>query len=238
MAEDAAGRAPGALTRFDILARPGYLLAEIRGRQTGEDMREFLVAVQAACRQHGCPKILMRVVRSRPVFKPEDYGLESDQRGYVNELVTPACQVALLGDTPELNAAHEYIEVIARQQNVNVRAFGDEAAAVRWLAGAPAPGRRYRFARLVLLGAPEDAGVYSLWDGEEVIYYGRAAGGPGATIRARLLDHFHGKADPARATHYSWEVCRDPVAREADLLREFTISFGRLPRGNIGARSL
>lgn len=220
--------------RFGVAARPGYLLAEIAGRQTAGEMREFLLAVQAACRSHGCPKILMRVTRSRPVFKPEDYGLAGNVPGYVNELVTPKCQVALVGDTPELNAAHEYIEVVARQQNVNVRAFCDEAAAVRWLAGEPAPERRYRFARLVLLGAPDDAGVYSLWDGDEVIYYGRAAGGPGGTIRARLLEHFDGRVDEAtsRATHYSWEVCADPAAREADLLREFQAAFGRAPRCN------
>lgn len=216
--------------RFEIAPGPGYLLAQIAGRETAEEMREFLVAVQAACREHACPKILMRVTKSRPVFKPEDYGLSS----YVNELVTPKCQVALVGDTPELNAAHEYIELVARQQNVNARAFPDEAAAVRWLAGEPAPGRRYRFARLVLLGAPDDAGVYALFDGEEVIYYGRATGAPGATIRARLLDHFHGRIDAAtsRATHYSWELCADPVAREADLLREFRAQFGRAPRCN------
>jgi len=115
-----------------------------------------------------------------------------------------------------------------------VRAFSDEAAALRWLAGAAAPERRYRFARLVLLGAPNDAGVYSLWDGEEIIYYGRAAGGAGGTIRTRLLDHYHGRVDEAtqRATHYSWELCPDPATREADLLREFRTLFGRAPRCN------
>ena len=220
--------------RFSICARPGYLLAEISGRDTAAEMREFLIAVQAACREHGRPKILMRVTQSRPVFKPEDYGLAGNMRGYVTDLVTPKCQVALLGDTHELNAAHEYIEVVARQQNVNVRAFSDEASALRWLQGEPEPERRYRFARLVLLGAPDVAGVYSLWDGEEIIYYGRAAGGPHGTIRARLLEHFHGRLEPdtSRATHYSWEVCADPAAREAALLREFHALFGRAPRCN------
>src|SRR6185436_5368861 len=158
--------------RFAIHRRPGYLLAELSHRETGEEMREFLLAVSAACKEHGCPRILMRISRSRPVFKPEDYGLS----GYVHDLVTPAGQVALVGDTPELNAAHEYIEVVARQQDVNVRAFPEEAAAVRWLGGGAAPERRYRFARIVLAGAPDNAGVYTLWDGDEIIYYGRASG--------------------------------------------------------------
>jgi hypothetical protein len=216
--------------RFSIHRRPGYLLAEIVQRETGEEMREFLVAVSAACKEHGVPQILMRVVRSRPVFKAEEYGLSS----YVHQLATPSCQVALVGDSPELHAAHEYIEVVARQQKLNVRAFADEASAVRWLGGAAVPERRYRFARIVIAGAPDDAGVYTLWDGDEVIYYGRASAAPGATLRARLLDHFEGRVNAAtgNATHYGWELCADPAAREAELLAEFEADFGRPPRCN------
>src|SRR2546422_5464892 len=97
--------------KFGIELRGDHLLASLQGRETGEQMREFLVAVHAACGQHRCPRILMSIRASRPVFKPEDYGLES----YVNELVTPKCQIALVGDTHELHAAHEYIELCARQ---------------------------------------------------------------------------------------------------------------------------
>jgi hypothetical protein len=155
------------------------------------------------------------------VFKPEDYGLTS----YVNDLVTAKCQVALVGDTPELNAAHEYIEVCARQQNMNVRAFGDEAAALRWLRGDPEPERRYRFSRIVLQGAPDAPGVYMLWDGEELVYYGRAKEN---SIRVCLLGHL----ERMRATHYSWEVCPDPAAREAELLGDYERLYGRRPRDN------
>jgi hypothetical protein len=119
--------------RYSIAARDGYLHCSVSGRETADDMREFLHAVQAACRQHACPKILMAVSSSRVIFKPEDYGLSS----YVPELVSPNCQVALLADSRELNAAHEYIEVVARQQRINARAFRDEAAAQRWLRGEP-----------------------------------------------------------------------------------------------------
>ena len=42
-------------------------------------------------------------------------------------------RVALLADAEELRAAHEYIEVLARQQGANVRAFRDEAQALEWL---------------------------------------------------------------------------------------------------------
>src|SRR5688572_26821849 len=105
--------------KYSIDARPGYLYASLAGRETAEQMREFLLAVHAACGEHQSPKILMAIRQSRPVFKPEDYGLSS----YAATLVTPACQVALVGDTEELHAAHEYIEMVARQQNINARAF-------------------------------------------------------------------------------------------------------------------
>ena len=212
--------------RYSIELRGDHLLASLQGRETGEQMREFLVAVHAACGQHRCPRILMSIRTSRPVFKSEDYGIAT----YVNDLVTPKCQVALVGDTSELNAAHEYIEVCARQQNMNVRAFGDEAAALRWLRGAPEPSQRYKFTRIVLLGAPEEAGVYALWDSDELVYYGRAAGrDDGATIRSSLLAHL----ERTRATHYSWEVCPDPATREAELLRDYQRMYGRAPRDNV-----
>jgi len=211
--------------KFGIELRGDHLLASLQGRETSEQMREFLIAVHAACGQYRCPRILMSIRASRPVFKPEDYGIAS----YVTELVTPKCQVALVGDTHELNAAHEYIEVCARQQNMKVRAFREEAAALRWLRGAPEPSQRYKFTRTVLQGAPEEPGVYALWDGDELVYYGRAI--DGGTIRAQLLVHL----ERTHATHYSWEVCPDPATREAELLRDYRRLYGRAPRDNAKA---
>lgn len=216
--------------RFSLEEREGHLHAVLTGRDSAGEMRQFLFAVHDACRRSGLSKILVCVRRSRAVFKPEDYGIG----GYAERLADPACQIAMVGDTPELNAAHEYIEVVARQRNLNVRAFGTEAAALRWLQAAPEPARRYQFTRIVLLGSPEDAGVYALWEGDELIYYGRAMGG-GTTIRSCLLEHFEGRrALAARTTHYSWEISADPTAREAELLREYERMFGRLPRCNAG----
>ena len=215
--------------KYSIEAREGHLHAALYERDTADEMREFQLAVHAACQQHAQPKILISVRRSRAMFKPEDYGLNS----YVTELVTPACQVALVGDTGDLNAANEYIELVARQQGINVRAFRDERSALRWLENAGGPSRRYRFTRIVISGSPDDAGVYTLWDGEEVVYYGRADGrsaGEDCTIRSRLLDHYYNGAQ--KPTHYSWEVCADPAAREAELLAAHLEAFGRPPRLN------
>ncbi|HEX6157270.1 MAG TPA: hypothetical protein VFZ54_14685 [Burkholderiales bacterium] len=214
--------------RFTIEPRPGYVRAALSDQETPEQMREFLVAVSAACQQNASSKVVLVVRRSRPAFKPEDYGLTS----YVRDLVTAECQVALVGDTEELRSAHGYVEMLARQQNINARAFRDEAAALRWLRNpSGGPVRRYRFSRVVIAGAPDEQGVYALWDGEEVIYYGR---GP---IRSRLLDHFYGRVDETtrRATHYGWELCADPAAREAELIAEHRRVYGRPPRLNAAA---
>ena len=75
--------------KFSIEPRDGYLHALLSGRDTAEEMREFLRAVHAACRRHEQPRILMEVRRSRAVFKPEDYGLSGERRGYANALATP-----------------------------------------------------------------------------------------------------------------------------------------------------
>ena len=212
--------------KFSMEKREGYVHAALHGRDTAGQMREFVLAVHAACREHNLPRILITVRQSRAVFRPEDYGIN----GYANELMTAACRVALIGDTDEVNTAHEYIEVVARQQGMNVRAFRDEGSALRWLKGsAPRPARRYRFRRIVIAGAPYEPGVYALWDAEELVYYGRADG-VDATIRSRLLDLYY--EDPKRATHYSWEVCKDPAAREAELLAEHERAHGRPPRLN------
>jgi len=216
--------------RFSIEPREGYLLATVHGRETPEQMREFLHAVHAACRERDTPRILISFRQSRAVFKPEDYGLNGNGGGYAAELATPACQIALVGDSDEVHSANEYIELVARQQGLNVRAFRDEAGAARWLADAPSrPARRYRFTRIVITGAPDERGVFALWDGEEIVYYGRADGS-GSTIRSRLLDQY--LADPNRATHYSWEVSPDPAAREVELLEEHQGAFGRRPKYN------
>ena len=132
--------------RYRIERRTGYVYAELHERQTARDMREFLVVVHAACREHECPRVLLAIRKSRAIFKAEDYGLGGPASGaapggvagYVAELVKPDCQIALVADNPELHAAHEYIEVVARQQKINVRAFSDEPAAVRWLQASAA----------------------------------------------------------------------------------------------------
>ena len=112
-----------------IEVRGDHLYAELYGRETAADMRTFLEAIKQACRANSQPRILICVRDSRPVFKAEDYGLST----YANALVTPQCRIALLGDSSEHQHAHEYVELVARQQGVNAKAFKGEAEALIWL---------------------------------------------------------------------------------------------------------
>jgi hypothetical protein len=90
----------------------------------------------------------------------------------------------------------------------------------------------YRLAAPIVQGAPENAGVYALWQDAEMIYLGRAA-----SIKAALLGHLQrNPPDCTRgATHYSWELSLNPGTREADLLEAFRKRHGRLPRCNNAA---
>ncbi len=91
----------------------------------------------------------------------------------------------------------------------------------------------YRFTWENIQNAPNQAGVYGLADGQEIIYYGRAKGGD-VTIRSRLSDHKKGKDGPCtqNATHYWREKTSQPVSRERELLAAYRAQHGKLPRCN------
>jgi len=80
--------------------------------------------------------------------------------------------------------------------------------------------QKWRFVRSLVQDAPEHGGVYVLWAGDKVICIGRAEGGRD-TLRGCLMQLLEGKSGEVQhATHYSWELCRNPVQREAELLRD------------------
>ena len=103
---------------------------ELVGRESVDETQEFIRAVAAEAQKTRCPRILVWVRRSRPIFKVEQYRISE----YFKQLAANReVRVALLADSEELLAAHEYIEVLARQQGANVRAFRDEPLAFEWL---------------------------------------------------------------------------------------------------------
>ncbi len=202
----------------------GYLRVDLAGRESAADMREAIARMLEECRSQGTSSVLICTRASRPLFRVEEFGLSA----FLDEM-TGACRVAMVAENADLRASDEYIATMARQKRIAVRTFTDQASAVRWLRGDHPGSRKYQLTRIVLAGAPNESGVYALWKDDEVVYYGRAAGGQ--TIRTRLLQHYSTNVD---ATHYSWEMCRDPAQREAELLREHEETYGHSPRLNAG----
>jgi hypothetical protein len=89
---------------------------------------------------------------------------------------------------------------------------------------------RHAFTRLGIAKAPAEQGVFCLWEGDEVIYIGRATGN--ATIKSCLDNHYAGDygACTQGATQYTWEASLYPASRQAELLEEFTSVHRRPPR--------
>jgi hypothetical protein len=109
----------------------GHLRAELFGRQTVEETLQFVTALVARAKGADATRILISVRNSRPIFKAEPYNLSDKFR----QLATNKdLRVALLADSDEVRASHQYLEVLAGRQGANVRAFRDESRALNWLA--------------------------------------------------------------------------------------------------------
>jgi hypothetical protein len=102
----------------------------------------------------------------------------------------------------------------------------------------PIGNRHWTFTPLVVSGAPEEPGVYALFEGDEVIYYGCVL--QGSTIRSALYEVLQrvqsGHAGCLQGvSRYTWEISYRPRLREAELLREFEQEHQHPPRCNEAA---
>lgn len=112
-----------------------YLRAELLDRETVEETQQFLRAIVAEGLARGLSKALVVVRTSRAIFQVQQYQLP----GYLKDFAgNRSVRIALVGDNNELHSAHQYIELLARQHGVSVRAFRDESAAAQWLKTDPA----------------------------------------------------------------------------------------------------
>jgi hypothetical protein len=96
----------------------------------------------------------------------------------------------------------------------------------------PVNGDSYEFSLDSINITSSGKGVYSLHKGGETIYIGRAdcIGG----IRRKLQAHLSGDEGQCtqQATSYRFELKRNPVIREEELLLEYKFAHGRLPLCN------
>jgi len=105
---------------YQITAEPDYLRADLFRQETAEHTQEFLAAVAAAVRRYGHSQIFIAVHASKPLFKVGRSGLLDHFKG-LGEL--SRYRIALTGDSDELRLSQQYIESLARQRGINIRAF-------------------------------------------------------------------------------------------------------------------
>jgi hypothetical protein len=106
-----------------------HLRAELFGRQTIDETLTFVEALAAEARKSAATRFIVWVRNSRPIFKVEQVRVSDSFK----QLAVRGVRVALLADSEEVRASHQYIEVLATQQGAKVRAFRDEARALSWL---------------------------------------------------------------------------------------------------------
>jgi hypothetical protein len=112
---------------FTIEVLRGLLWAELFRCETAQEMQEFIKALHAETRKSACHGILICVRHSRPIFRAEDYA------DLTRLAASPAIRIALVADSEELRASHHFAELLIREQGANVRGFGNEASAFKWL---------------------------------------------------------------------------------------------------------
>ena len=81
----------------------------------------------------------------------------------------------------------------------------------------PVAGDGYRLSQENINKAPDKPGVYALYDGDQLIYYGSS----GDSIRDRLQRHYDGGEGRCTqaASGYKREVCNNGLQRERELLQ-------------------
>lgn len=116
--------------RYKIETAGDYFRAELFGRETAEETHEFLTVLAKKALGSGLTRVLISVHSSRPIFQVEKYRISEF---FKLAAANPAYRIALLGDSDEVRASQQYVEVLARQQGAHVRAFRAEAPALQWL---------------------------------------------------------------------------------------------------------
>ena len=101
----------------------------------------------------------------------------------------------------------------------------------------PLASPRYPFTEWAVAGAPDDPGLYALYDHEKLLCIGVAlARDASDTIRARLLAHFEASRPTTSATHYKWEITRYPLRRRAEYLAALERDVLRCEDAQVGIR--
>jgi hypothetical protein len=112
---------------------PQYLKATVRKRESVEDSKTAAAAIFEHLETRGLTRLLVAAEESDPIFRVELYGLGE----WLQRLSALAVEkIALVSDSTELYASHQYIELIAGQRGVALKAFRSQSEALGWLLAA------------------------------------------------------------------------------------------------------
>jgi hypothetical protein len=124
------GEYGGTRVKYTIVDKVDYLRADLLERQSAEETAAFLKAVGVARRENQRKNVLICVHAPRTFFHVEKYNASR----FLETLAgLRDVRVALVSRHFEVRLVHEYLEVLARLKHAGLRAFGEEAAAIRWL---------------------------------------------------------------------------------------------------------
>ena len=117
--------------KYTISDKGEYLRADLFERQSAEETAAFLKAIGVERRKHQRKGVLICVHAPRAFFHVEKWQASS----FLETLAGLGdVRVALVARHFEVRLLHEYLEVLARLKGAPLRAFGEESAALRWLA--------------------------------------------------------------------------------------------------------
>lgn len=101
----------------------------------------------------------------------------------------------------------------------------------------PLASPKYPFQDWALSGAPDDPGLYALYDGDQLLCIGVALGLDGSdTIRARLLSHHERNGQGPAATHYKWEITSRPLQRRMEYMKRLERATLRCEEASVRIR--
>jgi hypothetical protein len=116
--------------KYKIADAGDYIRADLFERQDAEETEAFLKAIGLERRKHQRKAVLICVHAPRAFFRVEKYHASR----FLETLAgLKDVRLALVSRHFEVRLLHEYLEVLARLKHAPLRAFGDEAAALRWL---------------------------------------------------------------------------------------------------------
>ena len=116
--------------KYTIADQEDYIRADLLERQSAEETVTFLKAIGVERRKHQRKRVLICIHTTQAFFRVEKFHAS----GFLDTLAgLKDVRVALVSRHFEVRLLHQYLEVLARLKRANLRSFGDERSAIRWL---------------------------------------------------------------------------------------------------------